>query len=66
MCFLILRFGFFELNLVDLDAVLWIGEFSIYAEGVGVVDVFAFGSFGENAVFGAGEGLEGSLEFVVA
>jgi hypothetical protein len=62
--FLVFFFGFFELNLVDLDAIFRVGEVGVEGEGVGRGDVFAFGVFGEGAQFGAGEGLEGALYFV--
>ena len=63
MRLLVLGFGLLGLNLVDFDAVFWVGEGEVEGECVGWLDVFAFGGFGEDAVAGAGEGLEGSLEF---
>lgn len=55
--FLVLGFRLLELDLVDLDAVLRVGEVAVEGEGVGRVDVLAFGRFGQDAVSGAGEGL---------
>lgn len=65
MGLLVLGFRLFELDLVDLDAVFGVGEAEVDGEGVCVVDVFAFGRFGEDTVFCAGEGLEGAFEFFV-
>lgn len=65
MRLLILGFGLFGLDLVDLDAVFGMGKVDVDGEGVGGVDVFAFGGFAEDAVASAGEGLEGSFEFSV-
>ena len=45
--------GFFGLDLVDFDAVFCVGEAEVDGEGVGVVDVFAFGGLGQDPVFGA-------------
>ena len=64
MRFLVFFFGFFELNLIDLDAIFRVGEVGVEGEGVGRGDVLAFGVFGEGAQFGAGEGLESALYFV--
>lgn len=65
MRFLILFFRFLGLDLIDFDAVFGVDEKGVEGKGVGAVDVFAAGGFGEDAVAGAGEGLEGSLEFRV-
>ena len=62
---LVLLFGLFGLDLVDLDAVPWVGEVEIHGERIGVVDVFASGFFAEDTVLSAGEGLECPLEFGV-
>lgn len=62
--FFVFFFGFFELYLVDLDAVFGVGEVRVEGEGVGGRDVFAFGVFGEWSQFGAGERLESALYFV--
>lgn len=40
---LVFLLGFLELDLVDLDAHLGIGEAPIVGEYVGLVDIFAFG-----------------------
>lgn len=53
------------LDLVDLDAVLGVGEVRVDGKGVGVIDVFALGRLAEYPVFGACEGLQGSLELHV-
>ena len=58
-------FRFFGLNLVNLDAVLRVGEFEVESEGVVVGDVFGAGGFAEDLIFGAGEGLEGALELEI-
>ncbi len=62
---LVFGLGFFGLDLVDLDAVFGVGEGEVYIEGVIDVDVFAFWVFAQDAVAGAGEGLQGSFEFGV-
>ena len=61
--FLVFLRRFLELDLVDLDAVFGVGEGEVDGEGVGRVDVAAFRVFGEDAVAGAGEGLEGAIQF---
>ena len=61
--FLVLLRRFLELDLVDLDAVLGVGKGEVDGEGVGSVDVAALGVLGEDAVSGAGERLEGAVEF---
>lgn len=61
MGFLVLGLGLAGLNLVDLDAVLGVRKGGIDGEGVGRINVLAFGRFGEDAVVGAGEGLQGAL-----
>lgn len=62
--FFVFFFGFFELDLVDLDAVFGVGKVGIKGESVGGRDVFAFGVFGEGAQFGAGERLESAFDFL--
>ena len=54
---LVLGFGLAGLDLVDLDAELGVREGGVGGEGVGFVDVFAFGGLGEHAVVRAGKGL---------
>ena len=49
--FLVLRRGFFRLDLVDFDAEFGVGEIEVEAERVAVVDLFAFGVLGENLIF---------------
>ena len=61
----VLGFSLAGLDLVYFDAVFWVREGGVDGEGVGGVDVFAFGVFGEDAVAGTGEGLEGALELVI-
>lgn len=65
MSLLVLLLGFFGLDLVDLDAIFGVREVEVYGKGVAGVDVFTFGCFAEDAVAGAGEGLECSLQFAV-
>jgi hypothetical protein len=43
---LVFFFGFFELDLVDFDAVFGVGEVRVEGEGVGGLDVFGLGVFG--------------------
>ena len=62
---LVLLFSFFGLDLIDLDAVSWMGKVKIHREGVRVADVFTSWLFIENAIIGASKGLEGPLEFGV-
>lgn len=62
---LILLFSLFGLNLVDLDAIPWVGKVEIHGEGIGVVDVFTPWLFVEDAVLSASKGLERPLEFGV-
>lgn len=51
---LVLLFRLFGLDLVDFDAVSWVGEVEVHGECVGVVDIFTSGLFVEDAVLGAG------------
>lgn len=60
---LIFLFGLFGLDLVDLDAVPWVGEVEIHREGICIVDVFASWLFVEDAVLGTGKGLKRPLQF---
>lgn len=57
---LVLFFCLFELDAVNFHAVFGVGEGGVESEGVGGVDVTAFGVLCEGAEFGAGEGLEGA------
>lgn len=65
MGLLILLFRLFGLDLVDLDAVPWMGEVEIRGKSVGFVDIFTSRLFVENAVLGAGKGLESPFELGV-
>ena len=65
VCLLILLLGLFGLDLIDLDAIPRVGEVEIESKHVCVVDVFTFWLFVEDAVLGAGKGLERPLEFRV-
>lgn len=62
---LILLFGFFGLDLVDLDAIPWVRKVEIHSESVGVPDVFTSWLFAEDAILSAGKGLERPFEFGV-
>ena len=62
---LVLGFGFLGLNLVDFDTVPGIRKAEVDREGVVSIDIFAFWRFTEDAETGAGEGLEGALQFIV-
>lgn len=62
---LIFLFSLFGLNLVDLNAVPWVGEIEIDCEGICVIDIFTFWLFIEDTVLSTGEGLERPLEFGV-
>lgn len=53
MSLLVLLFGLFELNLVDLDSVFVVCEAKVDAELVGVGNLTAFGVFGYRAQLGA-------------
>lgn len=55
--FLVLGFGLAGLDLVDLDAEFGVREGGVGGEGIGCVDVFAFGGLGEDTVVRAGKGL---------
>jgi hypothetical protein len=61
--FLIFGDGLFELDLVDLNAVLGVGKGGVEGESVSGINVAAFGVFGEGPDFGAGERLQGAVEF---
>ena len=63
--FFILLFGFFELDLVDLDADLLVLEGGVEGECVCRVDVFSFWMFFQDTLFAAGERLEGADQFTV-
>ena len=65
VCLLILLFSLFGLDLVDLDAIPRVGEIEIHCKHVCVIDVFTFWLFVEDAVLGAGKGLERPLELRV-
>ena len=65
MCLLILLLGLLSLDLIDFDAVFGVLEVVVDTEGVAIVDVFAFGVLAEDAIFGAGEGLQCALELDV-
>ena len=62
MGLLIFLLGLFGLNLVDLDAVPWVCEVEIHAEGICFADVFTFWLFTQNAELCASKGLERPLE----
>ena len=55
MGLLVLLLSLLELDLVDLDAVLWILEGKVDAKCIGWIDIAAFGCFNENTDFAAGE-----------
>ena len=61
--FLIFGYCFFELDSVDFDAVLGVGEGGVQSECVGWVDVTTLGVFGQGSQFGACEGLKGAVQF---
>ena len=65
MCLLVLLLSLFKLNLVDLDAELRIVEGEVDAEGVGHIDVAAFGEFIEDTRSTTGKRLERSFELGV-
>ena len=65
MCLLVLLLGLFGLDLVDFDAVSRVDEVEIECKHVCVTDVITFWLFVEDAILGAGEGLECPLEFRV-
>lgn len=52
---LVLLLGLFQLDLVDLDAHLGIGEAGIVGEDVGRFYLFTLWRFGQDPVFGASE-----------
>ena len=64
VAFLVLGGRLFELHHVGLDTMLGFGKVFAEGEGFAGVDVAAFRVFDEGAVFGAGDGLEGAVEFV--
>lgn len=61
--FFVLFFGLLQLDLVDLDAVLFVREGGVEREGVCGVDVTAWGLFAEGTELGAGQGLKCTVEF---
>ena len=63
MGLLIFLFGLFGLDLIDLHTVPWMGEVEIHGEGIGFVDVFTRWLLIEDAVLGAGKGLQRPFEF---
>lgn len=65
MRLLVLLLRLLQLDLIDFDAELLVGEGGVDAECVGDGDVAGFGRFGEDAVSAAGHGLEGAIEFAV-
>ena len=56
-------FGLLGLYLVDLDAILRVVEAIVDAKIIAGTNIFAFGHFAKDAVFGAGQGLECPFEF---
>ena len=63
VCGLSFLLGFLQLDLINLDPFLFIGESGIVAEGVGFVHFFALGGLGEDAVLGACERLQRANQF---
>lgn len=57
VCCLVLFFGLFKLDLIDLDAILYIGEAGVVGEFVCGCDLSTFGVLGQNPVLGARERL---------
>ena len=51
----VLFLGLLELDLIDFDSILDVGKRQVDLEAVGRVDVSAFGSLGQDSVFGTGE-----------
>lgn len=62
---LVLLLGLLQLDLVDLDAHLGVGEAGIIGEDVGCLYLLALWCFRQDAIFGACEGLQRSLQFRV-
>lgn len=60
---LVFLFRLLQLDLVDLDAVFIVGEAEVHRESVGRGYVAGFGMFGQGPEFGAGQGLEGAVNF---
>lgn len=58
---LVFLFGLLELDLVDFDAHLGVREIRVEGKCVVVVDISALWTLGQDSVFGAGQGLEGSF-----
>ena len=65
VCLLILLFGFFGLNLINLDTVPRVREIEVHGESVSVLDVFTSWLFAKDAILGARKGLESPLKFRV-
>ena len=63
VCLLVLGGGLFELNRVDLDTIFSVRELFIYRKFIRGVDVAAFGVLRQGAKFGAGQRLQGAVEF---
>ena len=63
--FLVLRLRLARLDLIDLDAVLWVCEGVVDGEDVIFLNVFTFGGFVEDSVARAGQRLERALELVI-
>jgi hypothetical protein len=57
VCCLVLFFGLFKLDLIDFDAILYIGEAGVVGEFVCRRDLSTFGMLGQNSVLGARERL---------
>ena len=62
---LILLLRLFGLYLIDLDAVLGMREMEIHCEDIARVYVLAFGTFTQDSIPSAGQGLQCSLQFDV-
>lgn len=65
MGLLILLLGLFSLDLIYLDAILWMREAMIDREDVANVDVFPFRFLGQYLVLRAGERLERTFQLNV-
>jgi hypothetical protein len=65
VCFFVFFFRLFQLDRVDLDAVFGVCEGGVQGERVCGGDFAAFWGLGKGTEFGAGEGLEGPLDFGV-
>ena len=65
MRLLIFLLGFFELHLINLDSILFMGKPHVDGEGIILTDVSSFRMFGERAQLSTCKRLQSALDLVL-